>query len=76
MINLSKNTIDRLARIYAVSNTPAYLFKHFRKDPEIQSLAKKSSPDELISLIQQTECKEKLSLTDVVKVYIATVALT
>jgi len=73
---LSDEAIEQIAKKYVVSNTPSYLYKHFRQRDEIKELADNYSSEELINLILQIDNKNNLSLKDVVIGYAATVALT
>jgi hypothetical protein len=41
--------LPELRRIYAVSNTPSYLLRHFRREPSVKELADSSTASELYS---------------------------
>lgn len=47
MINTRPLNFNQLARIYLVSNTPPYLYKHFRSDFSVQEFAKLNTLDDL-----------------------------
>ena len=76
MNSLSEEAIEQIAEIYIVSNTPSYLYKHFRQRDEIKELADSNTPEELKNCIVQIDNKDNLTLNDVVLGYAATVALT
>jgi hypothetical protein len=76
MIKLKSETIDWLSQIYAVSNTPSYLYRRYRADKTVENLAKTYTPEELLNCIFQIDNKNNLTLEDVVTAYAATVGLT
>lgn len=39
MTGISNEDADRLGAIYAVANTPIYLYHHYRRDPSVQRIA-------------------------------------
>ena len=76
MAKISKETIENFLEIYIVSNTPFYLYKHFRLHPKIQQLSKEYSIEKLLAIISKIDQSKKRAINTIVIAYIATVALT
>ena len=51
MIDLLETRIDSLSGIFVISNTPAYLFKHFRNS--LESVARKVPLDRIVAELRQ-----------------------
>lgn len=76
MIEIPAETISILEQIYVVSNTPGYLYKHFRREAGVERLAHTYSAEQLVEHIVEVESKEGRTLADVASAYAACVALT
>ena len=76
MIKLKSETIKWLARVYAVANTPSYLYRHFREEETIKNLAAVCSEKELVEYIIEVDSKDAPKLSEVVSAYACCIALT
>lgn len=76
MKTLSLSELERLAQIYVVANTPSYLYRHFKKDPAVEDLAKTNSVAELVSTAKIDGATAARSLPEIVSAYAALIALT
>jgi hypothetical protein len=76
MINLSVLNENELARIYLVSNTPSYLFRHYRADQSVQELSSRHSAVDLLSFATQVAQLHNRTLRQVIQAYAALVAFT
>lgn len=67
--------VDELVGTYMVSNTPAYLYKHYRRSESVAWMAGNLSVEQLVALLR--EAREKLikSPADMALAYAAVVAL-
>jgi hypothetical protein len=72
--SLTPDQIAPLADILAVANTPAYLFKHYYNDANVQSLSRQSSASDLLSHARQITTAASLTLDQSVLVYANIVA--
>lgn len=70
--------VEALANVYWVSNTPAYLFRHYRNNPTVQEFAEIHSVEQLVSFIAQVANTElaKRKIEDIVLAYASIVGLT
>src|SRR5438309_3642816 len=76
MIELSKQQLGDLAAIYAVANTPLFLYRHLRQHSTVMGLAEKYSAQELAQTIDGIDDSAERDLTKVVTAYAVAVALT
>ena len=76
MADRSLLNLEELRRLYAFANTPAYLFRRFRRDESVKRLADAVSLPELVSEIKEVDGNPERSLDDVVSAYAALVAAT
>lgn len=68
--------VRRLAEIWVVSNTPAYLLKHYRNEESVRNLAKKSKIDELLSKVSYHTENPCRNIDEITELYAALVAIT
>lgn len=73
---LSEQATERLAAIWAVANTPAYLLRHFRQDAEVEELSSTQSPEALVATVAGVERLPTPTCGQLVEAYAALVALT
>ena len=64
----------RLLEIYAVANTPNYLYRHFKNEISVTHLSKIYSPEQLASYVR-THAPASNSIEEAVCIYAAIVAL-
>lgn len=78
MTHLQFLRFDQLARIYLVSNTPSYLYRHFKADSTVQDLARLNSPLDLASTLGEIAAIDpnERTLRQIVSAYASIVALT
>src|SRR3989344_7434722 len=76
MSSLKLATLDHLAAIYLVANTPAYLYDRYRAEQCIQSLARDKSTRELVAIATQIAADTNRTPTELAVGYAALVALT
>jgi hypothetical protein len=67
--------MDRLSDIYLMANTPAYLFKHFRRESSLQSFAQNASTATLSDYLRSLADRQQLELDEVVRAYAYLIAL-
>lgn len=67
--------LESLRQIKILSNTPAYLYKHFKNNNSVQRLASSSSVDDLKSILEYLKNRKRKSNDYEVKVYAVAVAL-
>lgn len=75
MLKLDPADSGRWADIYAVANTPSYLFRRLRAEASINALAKSASSSVLAEHVDGIAAKLDRSLVDVATAYAAIVAL-
>ncbi|MCI0488619.1 MAG: hypothetical protein L0229_18685 [Blastocatellia bacterium] len=72
---MKKLDLETLKSHYIVSNTPAYLYKYFRRDNSVQKLAEAASYSELEKIFNSKLKKKEKDLDDLVIIYALVVAL-
>lgn len=75
MTTKSQLNLATLSDIYAVSNTPTYLYRHFRTDSSVQHLGKIEPTEDLMALARHICTQEGKTLSDIVAIYASLVAL-
>jgi hypothetical protein len=76
MLSFDTVGLRRLAEIYLMANTPAFLFRQFRADASLRSFARASSSADLVGQVTSYSSSPSRSLEDLAKSYAALVALT
>jgi len=66
---------DNLRQWYMLSNTPAYLYKHFAKEETLLQLALKSSVRELIGIFEEAIHDVPKELDDLITLYAVMIAI-
>jgi hypothetical protein len=65
-----------MTAIYAVANTPPYLFKHLRRLSEVERLGKRIEPAALAAILSEILAQPNRTPTDVARGYALLVAIT
>ncbi len=73
---LSLHSLEYLAAIYLVSNTPDYLYDRYRAEQAVMSLGLEKSAVELVAVATEVARDQKRTPTDLAAGYAAIVALT
>jgi hypothetical protein len=74
MIDRAALALDGLVESYLFANTPAFLLRRFRADPQVSALSLRSA-DELVEVIRDVAKAADRGVVDVVAAYAAAVAL-
>lgn len=74
MIDRAALVLDGLVESYLFANTPSYLLKRFRADPQVSALSLRHE-DELVEVIRGVAEAADRRIVDVVAAYAAAVAL-
>jgi hypothetical protein len=74
MIDRAALLLDGLVESYLFANTPSYLLRRFRVDPQVSALSLRGA-DELVEVIRDVAQAADRGVVDVVAAYAAAVAL-
>lgn len=75
-MNLDLLPLERLSEIYAISNTPNFLFRKFREIDAVELLSREFSASELLAAANEIAHKSEKNVQDMVNLYACLVALT
>lgn len=76
MIALSQTETRSLMELYALANTPEFLYRKLRQSQDVQRLADESQAKDLIAYVRKIGKKKNRRLEEVSIAYAALVALT
>lgn len=76
MIKIDPELSKYFIEIYAVANTPTYLYRQFRSKEIIRDLANRYLEEDLINYIKKIDSSQDPSISDVANAYAVSVALT
>lgn len=76
MIKIDPEFSKYFIEIYAVANTPTYLYRQFRSKEIIRDLANRYLEEDLINYIKKIDSSQDPSISDVANAYAVSVALT
>lgn len=75
MTPLEKLRLTGAGQSYAVSNTPYFLVRKLREDPEVRAIAEEHSSEDILEDLRSAISREPTSVTEAVRPYALLVAL-
>jgi hypothetical protein len=75
MKSLSEATLGMACEVFAVANTPAYLIRKLRQDPEISEISRSISDEEILAALRLAVKEDCAILLNAVRPYAYLVAL-